>query len=221
MGNFGTPKQRQVIEAFDSNINVTAQGNIELGTVVNPTIGWDLGYSQNSSVSLTAVTGNVTISGEGIFNGSNFDRVLPATLTVSAGGNIFITNSFALAPSPTGTLSLIAAGDIDGQYNYFNNGTTTLTRSSIILSDLDPNQVYGSQPNFSVDSLFNNTAHEAYPNILHQNDTSPIVISAGRDLKNIEIDSPKRDNPGRPGHQQYLLLRTECGGHRCHKDSCR
>ena len=36
MGSFGSANQPQVIEIFDSQINVTAQGDIDLATVLNP-----------------------------------------------------------------------------------------------------------------------------------------------------------------------------------------
>ena len=142
MGNFGTSQERVLIEAapalpsyppgfatthsaLDVQIKVVAQGNVELATVVNPTIAegsfigyWNLGYSQTSSVSLTAVTGNVTISGEipSVYNSYTADAavncILPGTLTVEAGGDILLGSKFALAPSATGTLSLIAGAGI-------------------------------------------------------------------------------------------------------------
>ena len=76
MGNFGTAKLPQVVEAFDSQINITAQGNIDMATVVNPLFvetlisfleakymnlpSVNIGYSENASVNLTA-GGDVTI----------------------------------------------------------------------------------------------------------------------------------------------------------------
>ena len=54
---------------------MTAQGQMDIGTIVNPTIvrpigtapilksHWDLEYALNSSVSLTSVTGDVSLYG--------------------------------------------------------------------------------------------------------------------------------------------------------------
>ena len=79
MGSFGMVDESagQVVEAFASNISVNAQGNVKIGSVVNPTIAgaffggnteWDLRYSQDSSVSLHAGKGDVRLTG--ILDGS-------------------------------------------------------------------------------------------------------------------------------------------------------
>ncbi|MHC1729277.1 MAG: filamentous hemagglutinin family protein [Syntrophobacteraceae bacterium] len=201
MGNFGSPLQPQVVEAFDAKININAQGNIWLGTIVNPTIArpmfrgsafWDLGYSQNSTVMLRAVLGNVSISGESPFydqgaGSEDVDRILPGTLEVHAGGDILLANSFALAPSPTGSLVLSAGGDIVGQYT---TQFGTLDRSAIYMSDLDPGEVYGLHFGFTAGTLFDKYKHAA--TLLHGNDAAPVVISAGRDIRETRFYLPKK-----------------------------
>ncbi len=205
MGNFGLPNQPQVIEAFAAQVNVTAQGGVQLGTVVNPTIAnplfpvgagfWDLTYSQDSSVTLTAVTGNVTISGASPFyspagSSESADTVLPPTLNVYAGGDIDITNNFALAPSPTGSLTLVAGGNINGQYTVNNGGIMTLANAAIFVSDMNPNDVYNSHNGFLVQNLFSDLEHDT--TVLHAGDPVPIVISAAGDISNIQLYLPKQ-----------------------------
>ena len=208
MGNFGSSGNMQLIEAapalpvslsnkvpaLDVHINVAAQGEVDLATVVNPTYAENsfsakanLGYSETSSVSLTAVTGSVTITGDvpSLFSssysvGSSSNGIFPATLTVIAGQDILLTGSITLAPYALGNLSLVAGKDIDG----LNSGDTT-GRSQIIVADLNPALAYGTQTT-SPDWL---NGHD--PDILHFNDPNPILVSAGRDLENIELILPK------------------------------
>ncbi|MGO9018926.1 MAG: filamentous haemagglutinin family protein [Syntrophobacteraceae bacterium] len=212
MGNFGNSGELQLIEAapalpaypanfaantpaLDVQINVTAQGGLYLGTVVNPTYAENnfsqapnLGYSQTSSVSLTAVTGDVIISGDvpSVFTSvtsytAGANSVLPATLHVTAGQDILITDNITLAPYADGSLSLVAGRDTDGQSTASATG-----RSQIFMSDADPALAYGVQEN----SWLSTTNHD--PNVLHLNDTTgPVIISAGRDLENIDMVLPK------------------------------
>ena len=85
MGNFGMPEHtvttaggstsivdvRQLIEASNAQVTVVAQGNVEIGAVLNPTLAWsnittsywDPTYTPASSVTLKAVTGDVNIDG--------------------------------------------------------------------------------------------------------------------------------------------------------------
>lgn len=85
MGNFGIPEHtvttaggstsivdvRQLIEASNAQVTVVAQGNVEIGAVLNPTLAWsnittsywDPTYTPASSVTLKAVTGDVNIDG--------------------------------------------------------------------------------------------------------------------------------------------------------------
>ena len=107
---------------------MSAQGDIVLGTIINPALArphlnntWNLEYSQTASVSLTAVTGDVSLYGDDTFygnlTGDQLTRLemLPPTLEIAAGRNINFYSDFALAPSATGNLILVAGGNIDGQ----------------------------------------------------------------------------------------------------------
>jgi filamentous hemagglutinin len=212
MGNFGNSQQLQLIEAapalpesptnfvsqipaLNVQINVTAQGGLYLAAVVNPTLAENifsarpnLGYSQTSSVSLTAVTGDVVIAGNvpSFFStsytpGNSYNSIMPATLDVNAGQDILLTGNITLAPYADGTLSLVAGGNIDGQNTALAGG-----RSQIVVSDADPALAYGRQTS----AWSSQTVHD--PNVLHLNDTTgPVIISAGGDLENINLVLPK------------------------------
>ena len=115
-GQTTTPAEGSLIEAFYDTIQVTAMGNVTLGTVANPTIAsgdfgksdsyntseqssWDLdrGY-ENSSVGLTAVNGDVVILGatslysDNYSNSKYINAILPPTLNAYAGGSITLSS---------------------------------------------------------------------------------------------------------------------------------
>ncbi len=151
MGNFGDPTKaaRTVIEAFDSQINVSAQGDINLGSVVNPTVVREgfgsaqqpayssLSYSEKAAVSLVSSAGSISIYGHSDFHNAMEanEVVFPATLRASAAEDIILYETIALAPSADGNLSLKAGGDILG---------VSASKSGVIMSDLAPEVVYGS-----------------------------------------------------------------------------
>jgi filamentous hemagglutinin len=220
LGNFGDAWDEPQIEAFDSRINVSAQGNIVLGAVVNPTIAnpnvgavdfWNLTYTEDASLSLKA-GGDVTISGNSQFytygsdnSRAENERILPATVNIEAGGNIELMNSFALTPSSQGNLTLIAGGNI--------SGSDPNNRAAIYVSDMDPQYTYTScrssttcNPLGAVGSNFGNNLFDQYsvlhgtiydPNsqtyvALHANDdTGPVVIQAGGDIMDLKLVLPK------------------------------
>ncbi|HTP64753.1 MAG TPA: filamentous hemagglutinin family protein, partial [Geobacteraceae bacterium] len=201
------------------NIEVTAQGNVTLGTAVNPTIvsgifgytdsgsgqaNWDLdpGY-MNSSLRLNAVNGDVYILGNTSLYPSMTDNnpstmqdlksILPPTLEAYAGGSIRLleassTVGIVLAPSPTGTLRLVAGLDITG---YLSMSDGTFRRGAIYVSDMNPSQVYGSHQSFQVTQLFTNSYHDA-PVPLHANDAdNPNVLTANLDISDLRLYLPK------------------------------
>ncbi|MGA9110651.1 MAG: filamentous haemagglutinin family protein [Smithella sp.] len=208
MGNFGTPNQPQVVEAFDSQINITAQGNIYMATVVNPLFAETLisfteakymnltsvniGYSENTSVNLTA-GGDVTIGySDPYLNLLPWDiyaeETLPPTLNITAGGDILVLHDFALLPSPTGNLSLIAGGSISGLYGYSSGSPE---RAKIYVSDISPANVYNDAAAPAIiNDLFSPYFHAPQP--VHEGDTDPVVISAGQNIENIELFLPKK-----------------------------
>ena len=167
MGNFGSAYERQQIELFDSRMNVTALGEIQIGAVLNPSLasnGVDSyrntsfvynTYTKDTSLSLKAGT-DVAIDGrspktDGISplykSESSADdmkrlpneRILPPTVKIDAGGNILILNDFTLASSPEGNLSLRAGGAITG--DYIDAGQVKTAK--ILMSDIAPENWFG------------------------------------------------------------------------------
>ena len=217
MGNFGVlpDKENQAIEAFDAQINVSARGNIDLGTVVNPTIAREgfkdnrdvtpssLQYTENTKVRLAAITGDVTISGKNRHYDEDWDRyqrVLPATFEIEAGGDINFESNFVLAPSATGNLRLIAGEDINGSYD---GGTGKFYNSKILLSDMDPDKAYDEAYNEAYydqevlnwgnrhyGDFSSNFEHAESP--VHINDTVPVEIKAGGDIRNLDLFFSKK-----------------------------
>jgi len=196
-GSFGSLSQKQVIEVFDARIGVTAQGDIHLGAVVNPTIArapfdgeWNLQYSPGSSVSLVSAAGDVWLYGDSDFydlgtSQARLERVMPPSLFVSAPGSLYLQNELALVPSSTGGLTLLAGKDIDGAYMVSMLGSAVVNRASINLSDLDPGRVYGYRPGFAAADLFSRYQHADNP--VHREDSLPVSVTAGRDLKNLQL----------------------------------
>lgn len=200
--------ENQVIEAFDAKINVSAQGGIALGTVVNPTIArdgiagpfWNLLYAKDSSVSLFARTGDVALSGATPFYsfGSGNDwlgRVLPPSLEIRAGRDIRIGNEFALAPSPQAKLVLEAGRDIDGLYSIGSANAPASARGKIILSDGNPGQVFGAHSNKvagdaipNIAAFFDAGVHDPAQAGLRQDGV--LSVKAAGDIRNLQFVLP-------------------------------
>ena len=234
MGNFGTSASNAaasptVIEMLSAapftaaattptSVNVSAQGDIVLAGIVNPTIArpffsgtnpsptpyWDLTYSPSSSVSLTSATGNVTLNaGDPYYipykNGTDYGlNILPATLSVYAHGDINIKSSIILAPYKDGQLILEAGEDIGGPGQ---QATISMSDMSDDTSESSPAVgVYGYRSfrlNSSISTMSdllegNNSALDDPAGLLHASDyTGPVVISAGGNIGNLVFSIPK------------------------------
>jgi len=212
------------IGMFDGQVDVIAQGNLDFGTVLNPTFLQAYGeyfsgssqlpqryldYGETAGVSLTAVNGDLSLAGgfstrSGSRKSPNTfyeraERVLPSTVNLAAGGDILLGSQeggdFVLAPSASGNLSVTAGGDIVGLYTGYSNN---LVRASLRMSDLDPDAVYRliDPEDDPVDHLFvdesTSAAHQS-GQVLHGDDeTGPIVISAGRDIEELKLITAKQ-----------------------------
>ncbi len=205
MGNFGTPiryvswadsktlYEPQLIEAYDARIAITAQGNVELGAVLNPPLAvllpskyWDNQYTPNASLTVKAggdvnFYGSVDTSRYGTFYSSAGARnlYLPPSLDISAGRDINVTaqGHTVLMPSPAGNLRLSAGNDI-----VFAQG------AAMVMSNADPSRVYiltGGQ------GYSGEPALEQQATTLHSGDPAPVSISAGRDLTALNLILPK------------------------------
>jgi filamentous hemagglutinin family protein len=204
MGNFGTyhnqvigqNQQNQIIEAFDTDVRLTAQGDIELGTVANPTAADpnlpaktpSLTYTPDSSVHLTSLTGDVTITGIASPYGnisSPATDFFPGTLEIAAGRDINLAApEIILAPSPSGNLTLMAGRDISG--SYVDNGI--IQNSIITMSDTNYNSTESSFANYVSDVAGQNSAHD----LIHSADTTPIDIQADSDIHDLALYLPKK-----------------------------
>ncbi|WDP92942.1 MAG: filamentous hemagglutinin family protein [Desulfobacter sp.] len=207
MDNFGMMEGStgQVIEVFDSQVQVTAQGDLKLGSAVNPTITgdyygaenkWDLQYSQTASLSLSARTGSVTLTGnldDGLELDASVDvrervHVLPPSLYINAGSDIVLGSTFYLPPiasgqmsTETGQITLYAGRDIRSQ------GTS---QNGIYLYNMHPDDIYGNHDANKAIDVFNVAALHGNP-IDREQDYLPSVVSAGNDISNIILSLPR------------------------------
>ena len=197
MGNFGVPMQPflgkvksmpQLVESGGAQINVSAQGNVEIGAIVNPNLSepgspnyWDNGYTQSSSIALSSATGNVNMYGNvdssayGMFYNVGY---LPPSVRVWAGKDIVVSGAYTQLPAQDGNLTMQAGGDI-----LFKAGFAWL------MSDADFNAVYPGYPSLSHPDL---TSHAAKP--VHTGDPNAVSISAGGNITDMYITLPKMAN---------------------------
>jgi filamentous hemagglutinin family protein len=211
--------------SIDAGGDVTLQGVAALGLYGEEPVGvsatlTDINsngfYSANAGVSIVA-DGSAAMANFGLdviapanpnINGNTASAVLPGSFgAVAIGGDVNITaasagtraaaNEVLLDPSPTGTLTLLAGGDI--------------AQSTIAMLDSDPTLLPGA---FSEVSLVNNTTLAAglpflFPTVLstttdiqlrlqhnsditHAGDPTPNRIAAGRDIDNLILSVPKQ-----------------------------
>ena len=203
-GNFGTNQgtgtQNQIIEAFDTDVRLTAQGDIELGSVVNPTLAdpsinskmnctYDLGTNGTSgtSVQITSLKGSVTITGEaGPYGNTSTNEIdyFPGTLEIAAGKDINLESpEIIMAPSPEGNLTLQAGRDISGYY-VDSNGVSAQSGIYMLDTYYDGSEGYDS---WLYDAVGQNLAHD----LIHLADTTPINVQAGNNIHDLQVYLPK------------------------------
>ncbi|MDD4915105.1 MAG: filamentous hemagglutinin family protein [Methylococcales bacterium] len=193
-----------ILALGNAAMNVTAGINIGLETILNPLVtpsassygkrldSLFFSYGANSSVTLTALSGDVSltnnpqrlISGADIPATSNVEiTTYPGTLTVNAlQGSLNILNSFQLYPAATGNLELYAYDNID-------TGSSTASNINVIMSAADPSNLpsvsspllvsYKSGFSAAINYMLNSpTLLTAYAQIpVHLNDANPVLIS--------------------------------------------
>ena len=172
---------------------MTANGDVNLETVVNPTIlprsklqsgvkSFFFTYDPASAISLVSLSGDTVLHNNVKALKDSIDlkflsadegalSIYPGTLTAQAlQGNILLKNRMVLAPAPHGNFELLAAGDVDFQ-------------GRVIVSDADPAVLPGPlQPQINSATIDKNlglgaaTAHAAVP--IHKLDDVPIRIIA-------------------------------------------
>lgn len=192
MGNFGTSSETQLVEMSAAQVRITAQGNIDIGAVLNPDLAaavayyyWDNSYTPESSLSIVAVTGDVNLYGEvdtnryGTFYDASDARnlILPPSLEISAGGDINVNQGsglYVLLPSSTGNLAITAGGDI-----------VFLDGAKILMSDADPAGVYVA----ATKTIPDLETYASSP--VHLGDSMPVVIAATGSIIDMDITVPK------------------------------
>ncbi|RNC69001.1 MAG: filamentous hemagglutinin N-terminal domain-containing protein [Desulfuromonadales bacterium] len=208
-GNFGAPPANAaklkenppetVLELFDGRFDVKAQGDVELGTVNNPTISnkgfskWNLSYGENAAVNLASRSGNISYYGIGSYSTlpegeAARQKILPGSVKFEAAGDIRLFSDMYLAPSRTGTLAMNAGGSIDGSPLGPNSGA----RARVIMSDQSPDDFYGSSTAPLADTLkvfINAARHARVP--VHANDGTKVQVVSGADVRNVEFNLPK------------------------------
>ncbi|MCB2182761.1 MAG: filamentous hemagglutinin family protein [Desulfobulbaceae bacterium] len=201
MGNFGTGyrensllAENQQIELNTSNLELTAEGSIDLGALVSPS--WFrsaearsasndpvmVGFSQDTSASLWSRNGDIRYTGTSHLattKSSKAFETLPANLSFKAENNIvFDTQSrrLEIAPSGTGQIEFVAGNDILGV-------TTDQNPAQIKMRQDEPYSYYGWRPG-SVNVM------PVMP--LHTGDQKPVSIVAGQDITNMRFILPKK-----------------------------
>ncbi|MEW6519461.1 MAG: filamentous hemagglutinin family protein [Thermodesulfobacteriota bacterium] len=199
-GSFGSARADQQVELMDASLSLMAEGDIFLGTVLNPAyvrskLGITLeepqilmGYTTDSAVSLRAVHGDVAISGHAAYENDDtriqpdMVTILPASLAIMAGSDIvFSMAQLTLSPAAGGGLSLQAGNDILGT-SYTTAGYPQ--PAYIRMRQSDPAGWYGLQNT--------DLATDAPSLPLHTGDSVPVVIEAGGNIENIRIQTPKK-----------------------------
>ncbi len=193
-------------ELFDSSFSVTAQGTVQIGSMINPTIAsdefnlqWNLSYSQDAGVYVEALNGNAIYRGESDYYNGGALSIVPPNVGFQAGRDILLYSGFTMPPAQDGQLSLIAMGDIKGRAGMVGAGSS---RGTILMADLAPGEVYGEHSfdlndsgeirdkSYFINRLKNKNLHASTP--LHTDDATPIYISAGGDILDLSLILPKQ-----------------------------
>jgi filamentous hemagglutinin len=189
-----------LIAMGDAQVSIQARGDINIEGIVNPSIllqpaaprqlqsGY-FTYGEDSSLRLQSTSGTVSLvadlgnlrellgqavaSGPGVTSG----QVYPATLVARAlQGDIVLGGVGAtLFPSDSGQLELFAGRDIDGQFSH-------LTMSDALPATVvTPSSPGPGSPN----------PLPAFASGRHSADSQPALITAGRDINDLELSVPK------------------------------
>jgi hypothetical protein len=189
-----------LIAMGDAQVSIQARGNINIQGIVNPTIlvqpaaprqlqsGY-FTYGKDSSLRIQSTSGTVLLGGDlqGLGEllgqavasgpGVTLGQVYPATLVARAlQGDIVLGGVGAtLFPSDNGQLELFAGRDIDGQFSH-------LTMSDALPATV----VTPSSPGPGLPNPL-----PAFASGRHSADSQPALITAGRDINDLELSVPK------------------------------
>lgn len=203
-GSFGSLSSlsSQTIEMMASDVNLTAQGEIVLGGVINPTMTvepyatfgrtynnlsstrnyWNMTYVPGSEIDITSGYGDIIISKLTVDDASylkdNTNNYLPPSVSVISGKDIVLESNLTLVPSSEGSLVLAAPeGSIIG----------TKTGNGISMYSNSEDEIYCFNYDVSKASLpilSNNTEP------IHGDLDSSIRITAGEDIQKLTLLFP-------------------------------
>ena len=208
-GNFGSQNAEQVIELGNAKFNLTAQGDVYLGAVLNPDNSrinlfykgngiWNLTYGTDNEMLVSSQEGNVVFSGTDSFDGysesddANFTGIndyssrrliLPASVTLLAAGDVLLQSNIYMAPSPQGELSIYAGNNVSG---YYQNISKQEMFAQVIMNDRMDGFYGYQQSSPDVTSEIDSTQ-----GLIHTNDSIPVVVNAGNDIMDLQLDMAK------------------------------
>ena len=189
------------VELLEASMNLFAMGDVELGTVFNPTLlngsyssdEWNLTYGMDSAITVRTGTGDVTLLGKfaNASSASNY-RLLPPIVDIISANDILVQSSYTLPPSFYGNLRLIAGGTISGGYS---NTSGAINRAVLIMADYDPEVVFGNH-GIEMTMTMLSGSPQAPDNhalsLVHEGDTDPVEIKAAGDIEEIRVITNKK-----------------------------
>lgn len=183
------------------------------GVYGNPLNGNYLTYGADSAVDLSSTSGSVTLElqsqpnsplgtllgANAVNNSSNYTLVSP-TLAVQApqSGILLSAATVNLAPSSTGQLTLFAGQDIQATTLYASQYVQALlagqplasnANASIAMSDAFAS-TYPTAADLSSDNAGGNPV-VPFAGVIHVDDPNPVLVTAGRDIRNLNLSVPK------------------------------
>ena len=223
LGGASDPAFANSAVRFDANpvFNLAAQGNVNLGTVLNPTMAhyisianspyWDPTYARRTDMTLASLKGDLAIYGTQYFLGKKYLEIFPQSLEIASAGSVSLFSDIVLAPSSTGNLRLFAAGSITGPVI-----TAARPWVAVEMSDASLDSFYapsGSTGGGNIPDYLGTTTHGPSPDnalaSLHSGDGNPVVVSAGGDISNLQLILPKRSEISAAGDLTNFYIATQ------------
>jgi filamentous hemagglutinin len=206
VGNSGGLPVGSSIAEDNAQISVWARNAVQVDAIYNPTLpaqvnagqdsslnGGFLTYGPNSAVNLSSTSGAVTLELSSAANGTMSTLlgtnavvrgdtnllIAPPTLAIQAlQGDIIVSGGPQLAPASDGQLSLFAGRDIRSGTTGSNN---QFTLSDALLSTIPTSE----------DPALLGKVNVPFQGVIHSGDSTPALITAGRDIVNINFSIPK------------------------------
>jgi hypothetical protein len=208
------PPVGSAIALGDSQVSVWARNSVQIDAIYDPTIvsqvqgssadvaGQYYTYGSDSAVSLSSTTGTVTlelntsndtmstlVGAAALSADSSAFLALPPNLAIQAlQSDVIISGSSFLYPAANGQLSLFAGRDVTTLLPGASTSSGGITMSDSFLDQLptaaNPDLALSIAPNTS-------SGLAAFQGDIHAGDTSPALITAGRDIDSLDLSIPK------------------------------